>query len=421
MPLCFLPSAVLRLVASFLSPAEVLDKLLLAYPSCFPELRNGVAWDHLDDRNALENARHLALASCDAVKRLRVNYKPPGGRLVTKWRRVVKGKRLKTLVIEDPELVRGERLSLSVDELHFDVTDPCVDRDVVNARNWWEEYQPASPAPVIESVVVECDYKDLPIDEYGPENVVMLGSTFKRGDSFFKAFPHAKKLSFDPEPLDGFFNQPANVLANVREMVVAHNETHNEILGFGVVDSVFPYLDRFENLEVLILRDEEEYLTMLPQEYVHKSLHTLNFVSLYGLLFCDNVWDAIPRQFPRLRTLSCKTPDSHPMDMVEPSFLADLFPKQLAHLENLELINVDVPLDEFLDMVSFMLRKSPATIRSVVCQGWRNDELVPTPAQLEKLEKLRKVPSHRVEFRVLRNESSYGRVTGGFYFAFSRP
>jgi hypothetical protein len=117
-----LPREAVCLVASYLTPTEVLDGLLPAAPSRFSDLRSGVNWARLDDRNPLELLRHLVFASSDEVAVMRINYKPVVGRFFTKWQRIVAtGRKLKTLVIQDPELVRGQRLSLTVEELQFDM------------------------------------------------------------------------------------------------------------------------------------------------------------------------------------------------------------------------------------------------------------------------------------------------------------
>jgi hypothetical protein len=413
-----LPPAALRCVASYLTPTEVLDTLLPVCPSRFADLRNGVAFDHLDDRNSLEHVRHLVLASSDAVKRLRINYKPLRGPFVSKWLRVAGGKRLKTLVIQDPELVRGLLLSPSIKELQFDMTDPPVDYRLMNAKNWWEEYQPASPAPVAESVVVE--YGEQETTFFVKDDCVWYVASLHRGDSFFKAFPHASKLSFLPEPNEAFFDQPPHVLANVRELLFSHKP----VPSMEVQNSVFPYLTRFENLELLTVSDDftTEFMAMLPQDYVHNSLRTLNILNMSQLFKKESVWHAIPRQFPKLRTLRVKLDVvcSVDWDRVEPSVLTDLIPKHFKHLENLELIFLPMPLDTVLEMVLRMLWKTPVKIRSVVCQGLSEEVLVLTRGQTDMIRKLREMPDCHVDFRLTNGVGDEFECDGGFYFAFQR-
>jgi hypothetical protein len=133
----------------------------------------------------------------------------------------------------------------------------------------------------------------------------------------------------------------------------------------------------------------------------------------------DNPWLAIPRQFPKLRAL-CVEGDLHSsfLNIVKPSFLTDLFPNQCEHLESIDLRNLGVSLDDLLEMVSLMLRKSPVRLRSVACQSWQEEDFAATDAQLEKIQGLREVPDFQVEFRVTNGEGY--ESDGGFYFAFTR-
>ncbi len=103
-----LPTLILRHVASNLTPKEVLDGLLIAFPSLFEDLRNGIAWTRLDYENYLEHLRHLVLVSADDVNLATIAYKPSVDHLAKKWDRVVKGKRVKTVVVLDPKLVEGD-------------------------------------------------------------------------------------------------------------------------------------------------------------------------------------------------------------------------------------------------------------------------------------------------------------------------
>jgi hypothetical protein len=283
-----------------------------------------------------------------------------------------------------------------------------ADPRVIYEKNWWEEFQPASPAPVIKSVVVEYwDHKHA--EEVGP-----LGggcASLRRGDSFFQAFPHAQKLSFATEVREAFFDQPANTLANIREMHFRHPS------GWHITqESVFPHLGRFNNLEVLTLEDDMggECLEMLPQNYVLHSLRTLNIMGTGNLFELDNVWEAIPRQFPRLRTLRCGSSELlFNAPPANPRFLNSV--EQLKHFENLELTNCRVPLDGVLEKVLSMLQKRPATIRCVVCQSsWPDGEVVPT----DKVQELRQLPGYRVEFQPTNPERS-SRMNG-YYFAISK-
>ncbi len=328
-----------------------------------------------------------------------------GGRLLGKWQRIANGKQLKTLVFNDFSLFQGQLLSPTVEELHFHLMNASGDHGQLRI-NWWEEYKPASPSPVIKSVVVKYA-AGFQQDAQDFQKVVCL----HRGDSFFNAFPKAEKLSFCPEPHDGFFDQPPNVFSNVREMTFGHPFPR-----LDVASSVFPFLGRFRNLEVLTLRDDKRggYLERLPQDYVNDSVRTLNLVNVGKVFRNDRAWGAIPRQFPALRALRAKTYClRNVLDSVPPSFLTDVFPKQLSHLESLELTNYDVPLDGLVEMVLYMLRKVPVTVKSVVCQSvCREAVLVPT----QKLQQLREEPGCQLEFRL---EDGAGS-RNGFYFDFSR-
>jgi hypothetical protein len=209
-----------------------------------------------------------------------------------------------------------------------------------------------------------------------------------------------------------FFDQPVNTLANIREMHFGHPNSLYITEGSG---SVFPYLGRFQNLEVLTLENDMhgECLEMLPQGYVLNSLGTLNVMGVGNLFRLYNVWDAIPRQFPRLRTLRCGEFASTRLAGRRRRFLNAV--EQLKHFENLELTNCLVSLDGVLGMVLSMLRKRPVTIRSVVCQSsWTDQETIPT----EKIEELRRVPGYRVEFQPTNAERS--GCMNGYYFALSK-
>jgi hypothetical protein len=72
-------------------------------------------------------------------------------------------------------------------------------------------------------------------------------------------------------------------------------------------------------------------------------------------------------------------------------------------------------------MALLMLRKTPVTIKSVVCQSWSNNEVVPSEFELEKLHELHNVPGCQVEFRVTNGAGTpRNNFVGGFYFALSR-
>jgi hypothetical protein len=246
-------------------------------------------------------------------------------------------------------------------------------------------------------------------------------------------------MSFLPEPAEDFFDQPASVLANIRELLFSHSTTCT----FKVINSVFPYLDRFENLEVLTLSTEEygEYLAAVlpPPDYVHNALHTLNVVNITNPFKKFRIWRWIPRLFPKLLNLNVQT-DAAELHLmydvydiscygIKAAFLTKLFAKKFKHLENITLRNLNVPLDELLEMVLRMVQKTPVKIRSVLCQSWHETEVVPSGVELEKIQKLREVPDCQVKFRVMNGEGlTFVRwdhqhrrdFAGGFYFAFLR-
>jgi hypothetical protein len=264
---------------------------------------------------------------------------------------------------------------------------------------------------VIESVVVSY-YEDRHFgNEYGGDqhdygngvgNIVSLND----GKGFFKAFPQARKLTFVHEPDERFFELPPHVLANVREIICAH-----ACYCFEVKNSVFPYLQRFKNLEVLTVRDDWKYLEYFPQDYVLSSLHTLSMI-ISDPFDYNAAWEAIPRQFPELRTLRVTSHDGiyDNCSLVEPCFFTAA--KELKNLERLELRNYIVLLVEFLKLVD-VLWKKPVGINSVVCNGLRARE-VELPD--DKIEELRQFPGYQVEF----TDVDYSDGNDRFYFSFKR-
>jgi hypothetical protein len=150
-----MPPEALRLVASHLSPDDVLNTLLLVRPSFFEDLRNGVAWPKLDHWNLVEHARHVMLASADTVRLLWIDYSPVGRHVTEKWQRVALGKELKTIVVENVDLVKGKRFSSSVNELRYEFPAPSDEEyGTVLWKNVWDDFLPSAPAPIIESVSV---------------------------------------------------------------------------------------------------------------------------------------------------------------------------------------------------------------------------------------------------------------------------
>jgi hypothetical protein len=403
-----MPPEALRLVASHLSPDDVLNTLLLVRPSFFEDLRNGVAWPKLDHWNLVEHARHVMLASADTVRLLWIDYSPVGRHVTEKWQRVALGKELKTIVVENVDLVKGKRFSSSVNELRYEFPAPSDEEyGTVLWKNVWDDFLPSAPAPIIESVSVGLSRRVRWHRLSQPGAMVECLVALGRGDSFFRAFPHATSLKFKARPHKQFFDQPASAMSNVRELSIFFNYTY----GREQNDVVFPFLDRMKNLTMLELLGCSalgEQLESLPQDYVHESLRTLRInVDAFDKL--KSLWDAIPRQFPRLTALHLET------SLVQPHGHFDLNSLMLAPFKRLESITLkgfDVPLSVALDLCAC------ATVTSVVCHSVSRRHFIVTDDETLKMAELRDAPGCRVDFHLANREerSSMGR----FRFAFSR-
>jgi hypothetical protein len=403
-----LPPAALRLVASYLTPEEVLNTLLLVRPSFFEHLRDGVAWTELDDWNWLEHIRQVVLASADYVKLLGIDYNPVGRHLTSKWQRVAMGKQLRKIVVQDVDFVKGQRFSLSVKEVQFEIPRPLDGSRASFARicmkNLWEDYQPSPPAPMIESVSVGFSPR-MPMKEFYELFYGQSGVSFSRGDPFFRAFPNASKLKFGHPPNGAFFDQPASVLGQLRELTVSYKHRF-------FVDTVFLYLNRMENLAVLELCGDAvvSQLNFLPQDYVHVSLRTLRIVDVSIPFGSRRVWQAIPRQFPQLRALHLDTGrESQLRGELDSSLLTALVLKRFRRLESIAVRGFDVPLDVALNLCA------PTRIQSVVCHSLLDNAVALTDALSGRIERLREVPGVQVHFQIANDV-----FNGSFQLSFSR-
>ncbi len=411
-----LPGRVLRLIATHLTPTDVLDTLLLIRPSLFEDLRNGVAWSEVHDFNRLEHARHVMLASVDAVKVLGIDHCPVGRHLASKWQRVAMGKQLRTIVVENVDRVKGRRISPSVKELRLEVATASGGSaewvlEKMFKENQWEEFQPSAPAPKIESVSVFNQLrKGMDFSDFGERYV-----SLHRGDLFFRAFPEASKLALGHQPTTRFFDQPASVLVNVRELSVFYNVTCPET--FDLDNTVFVYLARLKNLEVLELRGDAmgNQLELLQQAHVHESLRTLRiFDVLHPFYDRSPVWVQISRQFPRLKVLHIeREPHWYTPVTIDRRCSLSRVLKEFKHLESVTLNGYIVPLDVAIELCSH------PSIQSVVCHSVFAVEFALTEDVSLKISRLMsEVPGCRVDFH-LANEWN-GTYSGGFRFVFSR-
>jgi hypothetical protein len=342
---------------------------------------------------------------------MRINYEPLGYHIVHKWERILLGQRLHTLIIEDPAFVKRRRLSTSVKELQFDVTNPQGRYQVLNSRNWWEEYQPANPAPVIDSVSVEyTEQAPYCVQDVQVRRVVSLC----RGDSFVKAFPHVTKLKFKPEPDLRFFDQPPSVFSNVRELAFSHKSD------LEVVESFSRFLDRFKNLETLSLMDDcsWEYLWRIDKGFVLRSLRTLRMVNIDNALNCPEAWCGMSRQFPHLTTVHVDLCRPLQPDEAYPEIPFYLVTKLFKRLENVVVKNYAVPLDSVLAIAVHIGLNRPARLRSVVFQSLLLKEVVLTDAQTSKIQTIAEFPGFELDFHLTNGDNE--RLKGGFHFALSR-
>jgi hypothetical protein len=211
------------------------------------------------------------LACADTVRLLGIDYSPVGRHVTEKWQRVALGKELRTIVVQDVDLVKGKRISTSVNELRYEFAAPLNgDHRTFHSKNVWDEFQPAAPVPIIKSVSVGFSYRRPWYDEGAGTSDVFsefaeLPVSHRRGDSFFRAFPNATKVKFKERLHNRFFDQPESMMSNVRKLTMFFNGSD----GRTQPDVVFPFLHRFKNLTVLELLGCSAgiQLNSLPQNY----------------------------------------------------------------------------------------------------------------------------------------------------------
>jgi hypothetical protein len=205
-------------------------------------------------------------------------------------------------------------------------------------------------------------------------------------------------------------------MANVRELSISYN---CESRGGQQYDAVLPFLNLLENLVALELcsKSVEDQLSFLRQDYVHESLRTLRILDFARPLQFSNAWNALPRQFPKLRALHLeqKHDGSHLRGGIDSSFPISASFKRFRNLESIVIMGYNVPLTAALNLCV------PARIKSVVCQSVFKEAVAVTDAQSKRIAKLRRKPGCRVEFHLSNKpRSPRSPPKGGFRFAFSR-
>jgi hypothetical protein len=388
-----LPNLALGNVVSYLNKYDsysnkyyFLDGLMSAYPALGGRIRHGVSWRTIGDEDEpslplLDVLRSLLLTSVESTVNFNVDWRPQDEGTYRKWKNLLTSKYLRRVVVGDPRVLLGEKISDDVRTLK--ITLPVdLHREVV-----WPLFKKSMFVPAsLEKVETEAGYAALPM------------SLVSSGAEFFALFSAVPKLYFypwnpRPEFWDGF-----ETFDNVVELSVNYDDW-----------SEYQYsvpLDRFVNLRKLQMRGIAENL--LDFDVVLPRLRTLELMDVFESAFQQNIWEHLARLVPNLVNLRI---DGHffPVKGCPRQTLTqhgDLCAVTIPeHFTCLEKLNIAVALEfsSVLDMVDRFEAVRPGGVKEVKVDGfvyYARSECVNVSAKVARWVKQKRRQNRKMAFDV---------------------
>ncbi len=349
-----LPALVLGRVASYLSKEDLFDGLLSAYPGIGGKIRHSICWQTIGDElcdpsfiELLDVLRCLMLTSVESTVKFIVSWKPEDGATYRKWRRLLASPYLRSVIVLDPRVLRGEKLSDRVRTLRIMLPDALRHRVI------WQLFD--------KNLFVPASLEQLEIEPTVTDAPARFQASLAIGGAEFNAlFSDVPKLHFVVNPRPEFWDD-FTTFDNTIELSLPINRW----------SKYRAPLDEFSNLRKLRIdmsgvlgRNFFDFDAVLPR------LRTVELVRVgkrgfgrNGLEFLED----LARLAPNVTTLTITSDWSS--EVSHPDAFAVTIPERFTCLRKLKVVDFDLKLNAVKDMIDRFEEVRPGGLKEVIVDG----------------------------------------------------
>jgi hypothetical protein len=351
-----LPARALGLLASYLDEDELVEGLLSAYPAIGAKVRRCVAWKTIGrecfGNNVLGFLRCLMLTCVETTGNFIVNWKPQDEETYREWKLLLTSPYLRKVVVYDPPVLLGEKISNDVLTLEMVLPHDLTDKVI------WPMFE--------KDLLVPAVLQNLEITAvvYEEEEFPASLASSSAGAAFYALFSRVPNLDFryvnpQPEFWGGF-----ETFGNIVELCLFYND---------FTDFQAAPLGQFANLRKLQLEVTAMFFEQLLYfDVVMPQLETLELTVLRDCAFerdSADVWDHLASLVPNLLNLIINAHVEASQNF-DPDVLAVAIPESFGCLRKLKVRGVvPLKLNSVQDVVDRFEAVRPGGVKEVIVDG----------------------------------------------------